>query len=76
VDRNPRGQYATLELGAIASVQRDRAGALRLLRRAVALAPRDATAREALQVVQQGGSVNISALNQRFLNAGQRITGG
>ena len=76
LDRNPRGQYATLELGAIASVQRDRAGALRLLRRAVGLAPRDATTREALQVVRQGGSVNIPALNQRLLNAGQRITGG
>jgi O-antigen ligase len=76
LDRNPRGEYATLELGAIASVQRDRAGALALLGRAVALAPRDGSAREALQVVREGGTVDISVLNDRILSAGQRITGG
>jgi tetratricopeptide (TPR) repeat protein len=75
-DRNPRGQYATLELGAIASVQGDAAGARRLLTRAVALAPRDQTARDALQVVQEGGTVDIDVLNARILSAGQRITGG
>lgn len=76
LDRNPRGQYATLELGAIASVQGDRARALRLLERAVALAPRDPTAQEALEVVQEGGTVDIAALNRRILSAGQRITQG
>ncbi|HMJ34644.1 MAG TPA: O-antigen ligase family protein [Baekduia sp.] len=73
LERNPRGQYATLELGAIASVQGDRsAGAL--LDRAVALAPRDATAREARHVVRQGGVVDITALNRRILSAGQRFS--
>ncbi|WP_445152470.1 O-antigen ligase family protein [Baekduia sp. Peel2402] len=76
LDRNPRGQYATLELGAIASVQKDAATAQRLLARAVALAPRDGTARDALQVVREGGTVDIDALNGRILSAGQRITGG
>jgi tetratricopeptide (TPR) repeat protein len=75
-DRNPRGQYATLELGAIASVQKDAATARRLLARAVALAPRDQSARDALQVVQEGGTVDIDVLNARILSAGQRITGG
>jgi hypothetical protein len=76
LDRNPRGQYATLELGAIASVQGDRAQALALLARAVALAPRDGTAQEALEVVEGGGTVDIEALNRRILSAGQRITEG
>jgi hypothetical protein len=76
LDRNPRGQYATLELGAIASVQKDPATARTLLARAVQLAPRDGTAREALQVVREGGTVDIDALNGRILSAGQRITGG
>jgi hypothetical protein len=76
LDRNPRGQYATLELGAIASVQGDRRRALALLRRAVALAPRDGTAQEALETVEDGGTVNIAALNRRILGAGQRITQG
>jgi hypothetical protein len=75
-DRNPHGQYATLELGAIASVQGDRARALALLRTAVALAPRDGTAREVLAVVREGGVVDIAALNRRILSAGQRITNG
>jgi hypothetical protein len=76
LDRNPRGQYATLELGAIASVQGDRAQALALLRRAAALAPRDVTGQEVLEVVEAGGTVDIAALNRRILSAGQRITQG
>jgi tetratricopeptide (TPR) repeat protein len=76
LERNPRGQYATLELGAIASVQGDRSRALTLLARAVALAPRDGTSREALAVVRQGGTIDVAALNRRILSAGQRITQG
>jgi hypothetical protein len=75
LDRNPRGQYATLELGGIASVQGDRATAQRLLDRAVALAPRDANAAEAAQVVRQGHVVDLVALNQRLLRNGQALTG-
>jgi O-Antigen ligase len=76
LDRNARGEYATLELGAIASVQGDRARARTLLRRAVELAPRDATAQEVLDVVEQGGTVDIAALNRRILSAGEQITSG
>jgi len=76
LDRNARGQYATLELGAIASVQGDRPRALTLLVRAVALAPRDGTAREVLAVVREGGTVDVAALNRRILSAGRRITQG
>lgn len=75
LDRNPRDQYVTLELGAIASVQRDRALARRLLGRAVALAPRDPTAREALKVVQDGGVVDIDALNHRIFSAADQLAG-
>jgi tetratricopeptide (TPR) repeat protein len=71
--RNARGQYATLELGAIASAQGRRDRARRLLERAVALAPRDATAREALGIVRSGGAVDVAELNRRILVAGQRI---
>jgi tetratricopeptide (TPR) repeat protein len=75
LERNPRGEYATLELGAIASVRRDPATARRLLARAVALAPRDRTARDALAVVRGGGTVDLDVLNGRILSAGERITG-
>jgi tetratricopeptide (TPR) repeat protein len=73
--RNPRGQYATLELGAIASAQGRRGEARRLLTRAVALAPRDATAREALAVARDGGTVDVSVLNRRILQASRAIGG-
>jgi tetratricopeptide (TPR) repeat protein len=75
LERNPRDQYATLELGAIASVREDRAEALRLLGRAVALAPRDPTAREALKVVRDGGVVDIDALNARIFSAADQLAG-
>jgi tetratricopeptide (TPR) repeat protein len=75
LERNPRDQYVTLELGAIASVRRDPATARRLLGRAVALAPRDATAREALKVVRGGGVVDIDVLNARIFSAADRLAG-
>jgi tetratricopeptide (TPR) repeat protein len=76
LDRNRRGQYATLELGAIASVEGDRPLALTLLRQAVALAPRDGTALGAIGVVRDGGTIDIAALNRRILSVGQRLTQG
>jgi tetratricopeptide (TPR) repeat protein len=75
VARNARGQYATLELGAIAAAQGRPAEARRLLERAVALAPRDPTAREALGIVRTGGVVDIAALNQRIYRAGKNVAG-
>lgn len=73
VARNPRGQYATLELGAIASVRGRRAEALTRMRRAVALAPRDPLAAEALQVVRRGATVDIVALNRHILTVNQQL---
>ncbi|WP_027007766.1 O-antigen ligase family protein [Conexibacter woesei] len=73
--RNPRGQYATLELGGIASVQGDRATAQRLLDRASALAPRDENAREAARVARAGHVVNLVKLNQRLLESGEQLAG-
>jgi hypothetical protein len=76
LDRNPRGQYATLELGAIASVQRDQPRALELVTRAAELAPRDVTTEEALNIVRVEQTLDIEGLNQTILDAGQRIAGG
>jgi len=72
LDRVPDGQYATLQLGAIASVRGDRERALALLTRAAHLAPRDPLAREALDVVRAGGTVDLVALSRAILaNAAQ-----
>jgi hypothetical protein len=75
VARNPRGQYATLELGAIASAQSRKAAARRLLTRAVALAPRDPIARGALDVVGSGQAIDVAVLNRRILEVYQPIAG-
>lgn len=69
LERVPGNQYATLQRGAIASTRGDRAGAERFLRRAVRLAPRDPTAREALQVVRAGGAIDLDELSRRILSA-------
>ena len=69
--RVPDDQYATLERGAVASARGDRRRALELLRRAVALAPRDVLAREALDVAREGGSIDVAELNRRILRSAQ-----
>ena len=65
--RTPNDAYATLERGAIASARGERAAALRLLGRAVELAPRDRIARAALALVRGGGQVRIEQLNRLIL---------
>jgi hypothetical protein len=45
------------------------------LTRAVALAPRDATAREALAVARDGGAIDVAVLNRRILRASRAIGG-
>jgi hypothetical protein len=65
--RSPGDAYATLEQGAIASAKGDRGSALRLLRRAVWLNPRNALARETLLLVQKGRRVNVAELNRSIL---------
>jgi tetratricopeptide (TPR) repeat protein len=71
--RVPNGAYATLELGAIASASGDRARSLRLLRRAVSLAPRDKLFREALAVAAHGRRLNLTALDRAILGRAQRL---
>jgi hypothetical protein len=70
LERNPRGQYATLMRGAIASERGDRAQAQALLRRAVALAPRDRIARTALAAVRRGDAVDVARLSATIHAAG------
>ena len=67
LDRVPDGQYATLQRGAIASVRGRRDEARRLLERAAALAPRDPTTREALEVVRDGGAIDLAELSRRII---------
>jgi tetratricopeptide (TPR) repeat protein len=74
--RNPRGSYATLQRGAIASARGDRARALVLLRRATALAPRDPLAREALSVVRRGGRIDLAELSRRVLRDADTLSAG
>lgn len=74
LDRVPDGQYATLQRGAIASARGDRVRARALLARAVQLAPRDPIAREALQVVSSGGTVDVTNLTRRILADAQQLT--
>ena len=57
-------------------MQGDKARARELLDRAVALAPRDAIAKEAAQIVAKGGVVDLDVLNARLLSAGQELAGG
>ncbi|HEU4976451.1 MAG TPA: O-antigen ligase family protein [Baekduia sp.] len=73
---SPRDQYATLELGAIQSARGARGAAVATLRRAVALAPRDDLAREALKVVRSGGAIDLAELNRRILASAQRLRRG
>jgi tetratricopeptide (TPR) repeat protein len=65
--RSPGDVYATLQRGAIASARGERAAALRLLERAVRLAPREPLARQALALVRAGGRVSIEALERSIL---------
>ena len=73
LSRTPGDAYATLERGAIASAGGRPAAALELLRRAVALAPRDELAREALRLVRAGREVNLKELNRLILLKAQQL---
>ncbi len=71
--RVPGDAYATLERGAIASAQGDRAAALGLLERAVRLSPREPLARQALDLVRAGGRLSIQELNRSILLKAQQL---
>lgn len=73
LQRSPDDAYATLERGAIASTRGDRAAALTLLSRAVALNPRDGLTRQALQTVRRGGRVSVEELNRAILQKAQEL---
>ena len=72
--RTPGDAYATLEQGAIASARGDRAAALRLLGRTVALDPRDRLARAALSAVRAGHRVDPGELNRSILLKAQQLS--
>jgi tetratricopeptide (TPR) repeat protein len=67
LQRTPDDAYATLERGAIASTRGQRRVALRLLERAVRLAPREGLGREALALARAGRPVSVYALNRAIL---------
>jgi tetratricopeptide (TPR) repeat protein len=71
--RTPGDAYATLELGAIASASGERARALRLLRRATLLDPREELIGEALLLVREGRRVSIEELNRSILIKAQQL---
>ncbi len=73
LERVPDDAYATLEQGAVASARGDGRRAVRLLRRAVVLAPRDTLAREALQIARSGGRIDVDELNRRILAGARRL---
>jgi hypothetical protein len=71
--RTPGDAYATLELGAIASTENDRRGALELLERAARLDPRDPLTGQALRLVREGKRVNVEELNRSILLKAQQL---
>jgi O-antigen ligase len=73
LNRNERGAYAALELGAIASMQGRPGDAADLLARASALSPRDQIAKLALRRVRAGKRVNVAELNRQILLRAARL---
>jgi tetratricopeptide (TPR) repeat protein len=73
LNRDPDDAYATLERGAIASAKGERAVALELLARAVRLEPREALAREALELAREGHRLSIDELNRTILLKAQQL---
>jgi len=71
--RTPGDAYATLERGAIASSENDRAAALELLERAARLNPRDPLTRRALRLAREGKRVNVEELNRSILLNAQQL---
>ncbi len=73
LERTPGDAYATLERGAIASMNGQRATALVLLGRAVRLNPRDQLTRQAFDLVRSGRRVSVQALNRLILLKAQQL---
>ena len=66
LDRDPGDIYSHLELGTLLAQGGRRAEATALLRRAVALDPRDEVLTTVLRRVRRGRPVNITAVNQQL----------
>jgi len=73
LDRNPRGVYATLELGMIASQQGDQARARPLLERAARLSPRDQLVVAVRDQVRDGRRVDVAEVNRFILERAQNL---
>jgi tetratricopeptide (TPR) repeat protein len=67
LDREPRSDYALLELGALASARGDLARGRRLVRRAAALSPRDEQIALVLRRIERGRKVDLAAVNGSIL---------
>ncbi len=67
LSRTRNEQYATLELGALASARGERERALRLLERAYELYPRSPVTSKAIALVRAGERINLSLLNAALL---------
>jgi O-Antigen ligase len=66
LEHDPETAYALVELGAIAAERGQSTRALNLLRRALALTPRDEILRRTLRDVRAGRPVSVQALNERI----------
>jgi hypothetical protein len=66
LEHDPETAYALVELGVIAAERGQSARALSLLRRALALTPRDELLRDTLGDVRAGRRVSVQALNERI----------
>jgi tetratricopeptide (TPR) repeat protein len=72
--RNPRGDYAYLERGVIASVEGRNTAAVALLSRAAALSPRDPFTADALAMARAGRQIDFERLNAGILGRARRLT--
>jgi O-antigen ligase len=73
LERSSGDAYATLERGAIASTEGDRARALMLLERAGRLDPRDPLTLQARRLAGEGKRVSIEELNRSILVNAQQL---
>jgi hypothetical protein len=74
LQRVPGDAYAMIERGAIASSLGNRRQALRFLRRAAYLDPRNPLAARALTMVRSGQRINIEELNRSILSEAQQLS--
>jgi hypothetical protein len=74
LERNSRGTYGLLELGALDADRGRRAEAERLLTRARTLSPRDPFIADTLRRVRAGRRVDVAALNRRIQSHARELT--